>query len=276
MQAAVLRGDGDMVVGVGDPRNDERAVDKLLHLAHRPAVEYGVGELDRYFVGVFLVFVAHRRQRLVLLLETDAQRIADEDHREDDADDAQRIGYGIAQCDRRVVDPRSVAVSLLCGAQSRRVGHGARQDADHGGDRRIGGQMQRIGGGDTQSDDERRQSDELHTAVLERREKPGPDLQPDREDEQDQAELLDEAQHAGVDRHAEMAGCDADEENPRRPQRNASDLDFPQQDSDGDDQRQNENGVRQRIAEKEVVQPIHTVTRLTYDEFSTKVVLYRY
>ena len=72
MQAAVLRGDGDMVVGVGDPRNDERAVDKLLHLAHRPAVEYGVGELNRYFVGVFLVFVAHRRQRLVLLLETDA------------------------------------------------------------------------------------------------------------------------------------------------------------------------------------------------------------
>lgn len=274
MQAAVLRGDGDMVVGVGDPRNDERAVDKLLHLAHRPAVEHGVGELDRYFVGVFLVFVAHRRQRLVLLLEADAQRIADEDHREDDADDAQRIGYGIAQCDRRVVDPRSVAVSLLCGAQSRRVGHGARQDADHGGDRRIGGQMQRIGGGDTQYDDERRQSDELHTAVLERREKPGPDLQPDRKDEQDQAELLDEAQHAGVDRHAEMAGCDADEENPRRPQRNASDLDFPQQDSDGDDQRQNENGVRQRIAEKEVVQPIHTVTRLTYDEFSTKVVLY--
>ena len=67
-----LRGDGDMVVGVGDPRNDERAVDKLLHLAHRPAVEYGVGELNRYFVGVFLVFVAHRRQRLVLLLETDA------------------------------------------------------------------------------------------------------------------------------------------------------------------------------------------------------------
>lgn len=60
MQAAVLRGDGDMVVGVGDPRNDERAVDKLLHLAHRPAVEHGVGELDRYFVGVFLVFVAHR------------------------------------------------------------------------------------------------------------------------------------------------------------------------------------------------------------------------
>lgn len=134
--------------------------------------------------------------------------------------------------------------------------------------------MQRIGGGDTQYDDERRQSDELHTAVLERREKTGPDLQPDRKDEQDQAELLDEAQHAGVDRHAEMAGCDADEENPRRPQRNASDLDFPQQDSDGDDQRQNENGVRQRIAEKEVVQPIHTVTRLTYDEFSTKVVLY--
>ena len=85
---------------------------------------------------------------------------------------------------------------------------------------------------------------------------------------------MNDEKNAGVDRHAEMAGCDADEENPRRPQRNASDLDFPQQDSDGDDQRQDENGVRQRIAEKEVVQPIHTVTRLTYDEFSTKVVLY--
>ena len=139
------------------------------------SAQHLVRTLDRNDFG-HLVFCGNRSERLILLPEFHPQSITDEDHRENDTDHAQRISYGIAQGNTGVFDSRSVRISLLCCTQSRRVGHGARQDADHGGDRRIGGQMQRIGGGDTQYDDERRQSDELHTAVLERREKPGPDL----------------------------------------------------------------------------------------------------
>lgn len=139
MQAALLIGHRDMVLGVGHARDDELAVDELLDLAHRAAVEHGVGELDGDLVGIFLMLVVERRQRLVLLLEADAQRIADEDHREDDAHDAQRIGHGVTQRDRGIVDARRIAVGLLRGSQPRSIGHGAREDAHHRGDGRAGG-----------------------------------------------------------------------------------------------------------------------------------------
>lgn len=87
--------------------------------------------------------------------------------------------------------------------------------------------MQHVGRDDAQSDDHAASPTSCMAAVLERREEARPHLQTDREDEENQTELLDEVQYPGGDGHPEMAGCDTDEENPRRPQRHASDLIFP-------------------------------------------------
>ena len=207
------------------------------------------------------MLAGERRERFVLLLELHAQRIADEDHRGDDADHAQRIGHRIAQCDRRIVDARGVGVSLLCGAEARGVGNGAREHAHHRRDRRPGGDVDRIGHGHAEQHDRRSAADELQAALLERGEKARADLKADREDEENQSELLDEMEHVAVDGHAEMAERDAHEEHPRDAERDAADLHPAEQDADGDGQRERQDGMGDAAAEKERVEPLHMKSR---------------
>ena len=238
-------------VGVEQPRYDELAVDQIAHVGHRAAVEHRIGEFDRHLVRE-LVLVGEGGERLVLLLELDAQGIAHENQREDDAHDAQRIGHGVAQRDIRILNARSIGICLLRRTESRGVRHGARKDADHRGDRRVGHDMDHVGRRDAQQHDRRRAAHQRHAAVLERREEAGPHLQSDREDEQDETELLDEVAYVVIDRHAEVAEGDAHEQNPGDPQRDASDLDLAQQDSERDGQRESQHRMRDAAAEKEV------------------------
>lgn len=177
--------------GTQDARYDELTVDQVADIGHRAAVERLVGEFDRNLVGE-LVFTAQRRQPLVLLFELHAQGVADEDHREYDAHDAERISHGVSQRDRGVFDSQRIGVSLLRGTQSGGVGHCARKDADHRRNRRARRQMNYIGRRHAQQYDRYGTHDQRHAAVLERCEKSRSDLQTDREDEQNQPEFLHE------------------------------------------------------------------------------------
>ena len=239
-------GHGNLPVGALHARDHELPVDQIPHVFDRASVEQRVGELHRDLLGVFL-FVRERGQGLVLLLELHVQGVADEDHRQDDAHHTQRVGHGVAQGDVRVADARGIGIGLLRGAQSGGVGHGAREDADHRGDRRPGHHMDDVGRQHAEQHDRRGAAHERHPAVLERREESRADLQADREDEEDQTEFLDEVPHLGIDRHAEVTGDDADEEDPGDAQRHALDLDLSEQDAERDDQGERQHGVRDAV-----------------------------
>ncbi len=242
-------GYGDRSVGVQNAGDDEGPVDKLAQIADLLSVERLVGELHRHPFG-HLVLVADGGQPLVLLLEVHAHHVADQQHREDDADHTQRVGDGVTQCDIGVVDAGSIGIGLLGGAQTRRVRHGTRQNADHRGDIDAGRQVKHIGRQHTQQHDGRGERHQRHAAVLERREETGTHLQADGEDEENQAELLDEVEHGRVDGHAEVAQGDAHEENPRDSQRHAAHLHLAQQQTARDSQCQRQDRVGDSLLTK--------------------------
>ena len=110
---------------------------------------------------------------------------------------------------------------------------------------------------DAEQDDGRGAPDEGDASVLECGEESGADLQADREDEEDEPELLDEVPDLAVDGHAEVAGDDPDEEDPGDAERDALDLDLSEEDAEGDDQCEGQHGMRDAVSEEEGIQPVH-------------------
>ena len=111
--------------------------------------------------------------------------------------------------------------------------------------------MDDVGRGDAQQHDGRGAAHKRDAAVLEGRDEARAHLQTDREDEEDQSELLHEVAYAVVDCHAEVAQEDADEENPGDTERDAADLDLAEQDAEGDHQREREHRVGDAVTEEE-------------------------
>ena len=79
-----------------DARYDKLAVDEHVCRSNVTAIEHRIGELHRVAVRE-VCLVAHGCQALILLLEVHAHDVAHDNHREDDADNAQRIGHGISE-----------------------------------------------------------------------------------------------------------------------------------------------------------------------------------
>ncbi len=243
-----------------DARDDELPLDQIAHILHRTTVEQFVGELHRDLRNEFLL-VGKLGERLVLLLELHFKCIAHDDQRQDDTHDAQRIGDGISERNARqllLLVPRerlargrqSVGIGLLRGTESRRVGHGTRQDADHRRNGRARDEVDDVGRRNAQQHDGRGAADQRQAAVLERREETRTDLQTYRKDEQDQTELLHEVAHVAVDRHAEVTQGDTDEEDPRDAERYAADLDLAEQNAECDHQCDREDRMGDAATEK--------------------------
>ena len=117
--------------------------------------------------------------------------------------------------------------------------------------------MDDVGREDAEQDDGRGAPDEGDASVLEGGEESGSDLQADREDEEDEPELLDEVADLAVDGHPEVAGDDPDEEDPGDSERDALDLDLSEEDAEGDDQREGQDGMSDAVSEEEGIQPVH-------------------
>ena len=235
-----------------DARNDEIPQRKVPDLGDGLAVDGGIDDLDGKTPGrqVFL------RVRILpggglFAFHVDAQQVAKPDQREDGSHDAQRVGHGVPRGDVRGIGSGvHVAESLLCGAQSGRVGHGARHHADHRRHGQARDVIERHRRGDTQRHHQHRQFVERDAALAERGEKSGSDLQADRIDEKNQSELLEKMHQVFIDVHAEIAEADADEQNARHAQRHAGDLEFAQHDTQRHDQRQNQHRVGHTSAPK--------------------------
>ena len=132
------------------------------------------------------------RISLVFLFETDPENPADEDHRQDDPEHAERISHSIPHRDIRGVDPGHVAVCLLSGSQTGRIGHGAGKNPDHRRNRQTGNQINHVGNYDSQQHDPGSHQVQLDASLLKRGKETRPHLQPDRIDEQDQSEFFQE------------------------------------------------------------------------------------
>ena len=78
------------------------------------------------------------------------------------------------------------------------------------------------------------------------------DLKSDREHEQNQTEILHETEHRGVNPEPEMAQKDGDEQDPRRADGNAFDLEFTKIQPYRDHYRENQNGMGDSRPKKQI------------------------
>ena len=218
-------------------RNHEVAVQEVVYLLHRVAAHHLVGNLYGERVQRHRLQMAEAALGLLVLsLLVDAQRKAQDDERQNDAQHTHGVGYGIAGSDGGCVDVAQVAEGLLCCTQPRRVGDGTRHDARHGGDGRAGEVVDAQRHDDADGNDGDAEEVETLAAVLERGKETGTYLQTDGVDEEYQTELLQKVEQVLVEAEREMAEDKADEENPGQSERYAFYPDFAQTQAQRDDQ----------------------------------------
>ena len=91
--------------------------------------------------------------------------------------------------------------------------------------------------------------------------KPGPELQPDGEDEQDQPELLHEIERVMIHRLAEMPDENPRKQHARRAEPDAAKLQTPERHPHHAHEREHADGVRDRLRFVEFEEPAHVLLR---------------
>ena len=223
------------VGGREQTRNDKVTFDDVVELAHCLAFDQGVCHFDclheRSGVGVG-EFVL---DSLDFIVNLDTEDAFDEEHRADDAADAERIGGGITHS--HCVDGLGRAGSLLRRCKTGGVGDGTRHDSDKRLHRSVLYVEDGDDDGDVQNYPQNRQPVEKHSALLERREETGAHLQTDGENEEYQTELTNEFKHFGIDDVAEVTHQNAHKKHESDAKRNTCYFQLAQIDTGGDDER---------------------------------------
>ena len=109
--------------------------------------------------------------------------------------------------------------------------------------------------------DRRREHVQLHPLLPQRREEAGAELQADREDKQDQPELLHEIERVVIDRFAEVPDEDPREQHARRAEPDAAELQAPERHAQHAHEREHADGVRDGLRFVKLEEPVHRVTR---------------
>ena len=186
------------------------------------------------------------------------EELPHEDNRQNDPHDAQRIGQCAAQRRAVGVEPQLLE-GLLRGAECRGVGRRTAENARHVGHRDSEGVAHPHG----QCRAQQRQSDgrqqQPHAVGAQRAEEAGADLQSEGVDEENQSEALGVDEHRGVEREAEVAGQNADEEDEGRAERDAADADFAQSDAEDRDERNHDDGLQRRVFDEQISEPFHAL-----------------
>ncbi len=240
-----------------DTRNDEPVGAEFLHIDDLLTGEDRIGHLHRNGIRCGGIVAPRLFKPFVLGLYVDAENRTEQDHGEDDADNAERIGHRISHGNRGIADARRIVIGLLCRTQTGGIGHGTAEDTDHRRELHVRHLPQNKGDAHAQGNAQHRKAVEFQTAFPERREKTRAHLHAHREDEDNEAEILDEAQHHRIDHQAEMTGEDTHEENPRHAQRYAGYLDLRQRRSDGDHKSQQQNRMSYPRSEDKLPEPLH-------------------
>ena len=198
--------------------------------------------------GVAFVIVSSGRFLLFLLKVHPEQRLGKQQD-SDGAQHAQRICHGIGRCDSRCGicnirgGRRGIGEGLLGGTQSRRIRYRSGHDTCHDSQVFTAHKVYDI----SCSNCKEYQGDGKHihrqTVFAERMEKTGTHLQADGKDKKNQAEILDERQHYGIDSQSQMPQEDSHKQNPSRSQGYSLHFEFTDIQAGSNHQCQDKNGA---------------------------------
>ena len=118
-------------VRMHDTRNDEPVRTEFLHIGDFLAREDGIRHLHGNGVRSGRVVAAGLFEPFVLSLYIDAENHAEQYHRKDDADNAQRIGHRIPHGNGGVTDTGRIMIRLLRCTETGGIGHGTAENTGH-------------------------------------------------------------------------------------------------------------------------------------------------
>ena len=240
-----------------DAGEGELLVDKVADVLDSPVEEVLIGNLDHdtletaTLADVVLV-------GLDLLVDLDTENEAQDNHRDEDADDTEGVSHCVGRAEDIAIDwdkwAGSVVVrnNLLSGTKARGIGDSTTHDTGHD----IGGNTTEIV--ETERDDETEENDtqgetiEHQTIAAERSEKARTHRDADCIDEKNQSELLSEMEHFGIDLSAEVSQNDTREKNARNTEFYARDLKLSERSADNARQADEEQGRRNATACEQV------------------------
>ena len=177
----------------------------------------------------------------------------------------------IAIGDGRSISSEDLIAGFRGSTKARGVCDGSTKDAHHHGEAaRIGcvrgssvvedKEIESDAAQHIEQDDTHRHQVQLHASFLEALEEAWTYLQAYAIDEEDESEVLNEGQYIICSRKAEVSGHDTCEEHEGDTQRDATHLNASQTNTNGDDQRIEQNDVCHAIGrKKQRLQPIHNI-----------------
>ena len=248
---------------------DEGTAEELAQLKDGLALERLVLHAQRHVVGLGVgVVLLVAADFLLLLLELDAEDVADGDGGTDDAHYAQGIGAGVAVRDVLAAHVNAQGVDgFLGGTKTGGVGDGTVEHADGHRERRLVVRVEdEVVEGQHGEHVERHNADRdevhLHTALLERLEEARTDLQTDAVHKQNQAEVLDKGQDLGGTGVAavgvgnargvvDVSDYNAREQHEGNAQGDAAELDLAEHNAHGNHQAVEHHDVRHRTGVRE-------------------------
>ena len=186
------------------------------------------------------------------------EQSAEQDHREDDSNDAERIGNRVGE--GRQFQPGGVLQrqrleGLLGGTEGRGVGGGAREQSHRRRQIDVHQLREPHGTGGAEEDDRAGHQIERQAFASQRREESGTHLEADGVHEEHQAQVASELEHRALHPHLEVAEQDADEQHPRHPEADAPDAELPEGESKGRNRRQHQQGVGDGLKRVQFPQP---------------------
>ena len=187
----------------------------------------------------------------------DAESLAQYHKGDDNHHNANGIGHSKAHRNSRIIDSRKVDVGLLCSTHSRGICHCTIHHSDHSLEGCIGSEVEEVGHHSTECHSQYREPHLSQTALAQRREEGGANLQTHRKDEERQTEVTHEVEGVGVEGHSEVACHDTSKEYPSSTERDTSDLDFGQQRAYGDNECQHKYRVGYALPKNEVFDKFH-------------------
>ena len=239
-------------------RDEELLAALETRIHHVVALEIGdIGDLQAIEVRVGDAHVAALQAMLALGeaflvlaflgIHIDAEHDADEPHGEQDAQDADRVGDGVAHAhDLGAALAAEFGQHLLARSQRGRVGDGTGEDAENDGQRDVQQQVQQDDHDAAQADDGHGHAVQAQAALAQRGEEARAHLDADRVDEQDEPELLDEVHRVLIEREIvageEVSDDDAAEKHSADAQADAAQTDVTDAKAQDGDQGQQADG----------------------------------
>ena len=255
-----------------DTAADEVASEELTHLQDGTASKVGVLHHERHAMGCGVRIGSLLCLDLLLLVcQADATEETECDGCSYNAQNAKRIGAGIAIGDGRSISSEDLIAGFRGSTKARGVCDGSTKDAHHHGEAaRIGcvrgssvvedEEIEAYAAQHIEQDDTHRHQVQLHASFLEALEEARTNLQAYAIDEEDESEVLNEGQYIICSRKAEVSGHDTRKKHEGDTQRDATHLNASQANTNGDDQCIEQNDVCHAISrKKQRLQPIHNI-----------------